>query len=341
MTLLSFIFCISLLSAYLVLKIPGLLIKSQKIFLLISLLTMFFLILCDERVLSGISGTAYQQDISCTVLVVGFYICMLRVILLNSFFHLAVVSASALIASLAFFMAFSKVSNLNTLNDFFILLVFLALELMETHQTDYRTRQLFWRKQMEEEYLDNYELVSEDGNTTAASIFTDIELVIQSCDKIKANLKSAAAVIMYKDVKRKLKSAQSDLERVKRRLAQGTFSNITKLDQYSGLSEEEKKYIVQNFTNNNNEVLKKAKPISTKLLSASVMSERLVEVENLLNAVGTVWNLDIWFIFHSTNESVAIIGKYLFDKWQIVNTLMISSSISGNFFVALEQVEII
>lgn len=336
-TLLGFILCVSVLSAYLVLKIQGLLIKSQRIFLMLSLLTMFYLIICDERVLSGISNTSYHQEISSTVLIMGFYICMLRLVLLNSFFHLAIVTASALILALSFLMTFSSVSTLNSLTDFFTLLIFLSLELMETHQTDYRTRQLFWRKQMEEEYLDNYELVSEEGNTTAASIYTEIELVIQNCDKIKANLKSAAAVIMYKDVKRKLKSAQSDLERVKRRLAQGTLTNITKLDQYSGLSEEEKKYIVQNFTNINNAVLKKAKPISTKL-SSLVIFDRLPEVENLLCSVGVIWNLDIWFIYNTTQETVGIIGNYLFDKWQLMNTLMTTSNTVSSFFSTLEQV---
>ena len=338
LTLLSILFTLSLLCIYLVLKFQSLLLRSQKIFLSLSTFIVLYLILTDERVLSGLTNQPYSQSIPSTVLLIGFYICMLRHLLLNSFFHLAFITTLSLVLSLVFLLTFSTVSVLNSLADFLVLSIFLVLELMETHQIDFRTRQLFWRKQMEEEHLDNFELVCEGENTTAASICTEIELVIQSCDKIKVNLKSAAAVIMYKDVKRKLKSAQSDLERVKRRLAQGTLTNITKLDQYSGLSEDEKKYIIQNFTNAVETGFKKNKPVGAKLTSGSIWTDFSVEVENLMAAVGSVWNLDIWFIYNSTGQSISIIGKYLFDKWQLIGTLQVPSSTINNFFASLESV---
>lgn len=341
LTLLCFIFILSVLCAFLVLKFPSLLIRSQRLFFSLSTFLIFFLIVSDERILSGITNQPYSNSVQGNILIIGFYVCMLRHLLLNSFYYLVLICVPSLMLTLVFLMVFSTVSVLNGLADFFILGVFLVIELMETHQTDYRTRQLFWRKQMEEEYLDNFELASEGENTTAASISTEIELVIQSCDKIKMNLKAAAAVIMYKDVKRKLKSAQSDLERVKRRLAQGTLTNITKLDQYSGLSEDEKKYIIQNFTNVVETGFKKNNPISAKLSTIHIWTEYSAEIENLMAAVGSIWNLDIWFIYNSTGQSIPLIGKYLFDKWQLISTLQISQTIISNFFVTLEQVSYI
>ena len=69
-----------------------------------------------------------------------------------------------------------------------------------------------------------------EENSDISNINTEIELIIQSCEKIKQTIKTANALIMFKDVKNKLKSAQSELEKVKRRMAQGYKIEHSKTD---------------------------------------------------------------------------------------------------------------
>ena len=142
-TFLSVIFIISLLILFFVLVFPNLLSKSRQMFTGLGLIVGVYLILCDERILSGISGQKYNSSCSSTVLLIGLYTVMYRHVLLDSFVYLLIISTFALSLSLITIVAFSSVSVLSGLGDLLILLVFLVIQVMETHKMDYRTRQLF------------------------------------------------------------------------------------------------------------------------------------------------------------------------------------------------------
>ena len=336
-TFVSIIFTISYLILFLLLKFYSLLNHSRLLFSGLGVLMICYLVVCDERVLSGISGQVYQSSCSTTVISIGLYIVIFRYVLLDSFLFLILLSIFALALTLIGLMVFSTVSVLSGVSDFLILLVFLVIELMETHQIDLRTRQLFWRKQMEEEYLDNIDNLDRE-DTGFTNINTEIEILIQWCEKIKQTIKTVTAVIMYKDVKNKLKSAQNDLEKVKRQMALGGFANVVKLEQHPGISEEDKLFIVQNFTNNNPLAPKRSRLSAKRLNMGNYWSVGNSEIENLLGSVGNYWNLDIWFIYSSTGSSLHIIGKHLLDRWRLVEGVGIPEQACDAFFMTLERV---
>lgn len=336
-TFLSFICTLSFLVLCMLFKFHNLLNHSRKLFSSLAGLVILYLIICDERVLSGISGEKLEVSNPGTVLLIGIYMVMFRYVLIESFVFMALISIFALGVALIFFMAFSSVSVLSGLSDFFTLLVFLVLQVMETHQVDLRTRQLFWRKHSEEEYLNDFDFTEEEDNGLT-NINTEIEILIKSCDRIKQTIKTVSAVIMYKDVRNKLKTAQSELEKVKRRMAQGGFANVVRLEQNPGISEDDKLFIFQNFTSNNIASSRKTRVKASDLFTSHSWSNVNSEIENLLKSIGNYWNLDMWFIYSSIGSSVYVIGKHLVQRWQLNELFCISEGVSDGFFMTLERV---
>jgi hypothetical protein len=328
---------ISLLILLLMLSIPSIAVRSQGFFLGLSVLTVLYLTVCDERILSGLSKQPYNPSLQQTVWVIALYIVMMRNAVLNSFQHILFISIFSLSIALVLFMVFSSISIVNCLSEFCMLLGFTVLQLWETHDVDYRTRQLFWRKQMEEDFYDNIAF-DDDNSESSLNINTEIELIIQSCDRIKQTIKAASAVIMFKDVKRRLKSAQVELERVKRRMAQGGFTNIQKLEKNPGISENDKQFIIEHYTDVSNTIIRHTRMKEGRMSVVQFWSNRVSEIEHLMVEVGTVWNFDIWFVHTTTGHSVSIMGQHLMQKWQLVSTLAIPRENSDNFFLTLERV---
>eukprot|EP00358_Blepharisma_japonicum_P000995 CAMPEP_0202954876 /NCGR_PEP_ID=MMETSP1395-20130829/51207_1 /ASSEMBLY_ACC=CAM_ASM_000871 /TAXON_ID=5961 /ORGANISM="Blepharisma japonicum, Strain Stock R1072" /LENGTH=138 /DNA_ID=CAMNT_0049670755 /DNA_START=711 /DNA_END=1127 /DNA_ORIENTATION=+ len=85
----------------------------------------------------------------------------------------------------------------------------------------------------------------EDSDKAYAQIHTEVELLLHACDKIKQNIKQASAVIMYKDVKTKLKAAQTEIEKVKRGIAHGLAMHDVKLEGNGELDEDDKVFIAE------------------------------------------------------------------------------------------------
>lgn len=83
----------------------------------------------------------------------------------------------------------------------------------------------------------------EEGDKASAQINTEVEILLQACDKIKQNIKQAAAVIMFKDVKTKLKTAQTEIEKVKRGIAHGLAMHDVRLDANDNLDEQDRVFI--------------------------------------------------------------------------------------------------
>ena len=142
-TFICFIFCVSILILISLLKYYSIISHIRIIFAGLCMLTIAYLIICDERILSGITGQVYESSNPNTILIISMYTLMIRYILLDSFLYITIICIYSLLLTLITVMVLSSVSFLSGLADFLILLAFLVIELMETHQVDLRTRQLF------------------------------------------------------------------------------------------------------------------------------------------------------------------------------------------------------
>lgn len=338
-TLLAVLSCCTFLALTAMAKSSKFLLKSREVLSWLSIAMVIYMSICDERVLSGMIGQDFSSSGQYTITIIGLYIAAVRHALMDSFKNLAILSGVALASALATTLAFSAVPLTSGLSDFFILLAFLVIVLMDTYQNDLRIKQLFWRKEKEKEYSAGTEDLEHEDNLLN-NIKTEIEIIIQSFDKIKKNLKNVCAVIMYKDVKNKLKLAINEIDRVKRRLAHGTFTNVFKLEHHPGISENDKLFIVENFADPNHTALKRCSKIKqSRLTESPLWSNQGTEIEVLLGGIGNMWNFDIWFVYQTTGYSVYLAAKYMMKKWLLAETLNIEYSVSENYFLTLEKVK--
>lgn len=213
---------------------------------------MIYLVITDERVLSGITGNTYNSSNQSHVMVIICFIVLIRLVTNENFLTLAIISFITLILLLALFIALSPLSVFATLSDFFILVVFLVIQIIESHKSEYRAKQLFWRKTKEEDACSpSSSLMDDEKKKESSQVNTEIELLVESCDKIKQYIKTATAVIMFKDVKAKLKLAQNEVEKIKRKIAHSTIRDKFKLDFGEELDEQDKEFVRTHYMNSN------------------------------------------------------------------------------------------
>ena len=81
---------------------------------------------------------------------------------------------------------------------------------------------------------------------TVPGINTEAENVLEKCDEICANLKNISRVVIYKDVKKLLKSSICGIEKIKRKVAHGGFETA-KIALSPAIDEEDRAFICENF----------------------------------------------------------------------------------------------
>lgn len=338
-TVLIVILITSVLIFYSFIKNRKMLMHSRIMLTGLGIIIVFYLIFTDNRILSSILKKPPLEEGQQNIIMLGIYIVSFRYILMDSFKCLLLLILIAINLTLILFLAFSSISGLSLLSDFFILLAFLIIQAFDTYQMDFRIKQLFWKSEKELHDMEEYDIEENGDINVISSISTEVEVLIKCCDKIKKDIKSAYDVIMYKDVKSKLKVAQIELERVKRRLAHGTIMDVVRLEHHPGISEEDKTFIYENFTDfNRSQVKRKSRYSDSRVTVSSGIKGEFDEFEDLLEGIGNYWNLDIWFIHQTTCGSLYFAANYIINKWNLFTSLNISMHTSDSFFMTLESV---
>ncbi|CAG9332757.1 unnamed protein product [Blepharisma stoltei] len=339
---LTMILTVSFCIIYVIFKSSYFLNRNKQLFILLGSIFMTYLIICDERVLCGITSTDYEKNSQNHMLVIACFIVFYKLVIFDHFVYVALLSLLTLIFLLIFMLAFSPLSYLATLSDYLVLLVFLILQVIDSWQIDYRAKQLFWRREQEEEALDPL-ANEENGDVFAQQMWTEIELLLHMCDKIKANIKQSSAVIMFKDIKNKLKSAQSDIEKVKRGIAHGLIMAEIKVNS-DGMDEQDRVFLSEYCMDHS--LATKFKSLSRRPstmdlkerdLSFPFSSYGVAELESVLSSIGKNWNFDIWFVYNATGHSIFIVAKFLFEKWNLSTTFSINEETIDRFFKTLER----
>lgn len=331
--ILLIIFTFTIVFCYSLSKINKAMVHSQKVFACISVCMIFFLIFTDYRVFNGTFNATGNGNF----LIIGFYIVLMRHAIMENFKYILLTISLSIILCLIFIFIFTSHSLNSCLKDFFILTGFLITQAFDSYQADLRVKHLFWRKEKEKSMDDS--INEENCEHSYNSLNTEIELIIQSCEKIKKTIKTASDVIMYKDVKTKLKIAQVELERVKRRIANGSMMEVVKLEQHPNISENDKLFIYENFTDfSRNTNKRKSRLHDSRVSSAPRWARELVEFDGLLGSFGAVWNFDIWFVHQTTGSSIYVTAKYLIHKWLLCGQLDLAQSTIDNYFLTLEHV---
>lgn len=318
------------------------LVRSQGLFSALGVTVSVYLVLGDERVLGGITGEELQESYLLHSFAVACFIVMFRMVLFDSFVHTLGVGVSAAAVYLMFFLVLSPQSYFSTLHEFFVVFGFVFLLIVDTQKKDLRNRQLFWRKEKEEEALEPFERKQVDNSV---DINTEVEILVQTCNNIKRDVKAATSVIMFKDVKKQLKCALNNLEKVKRRIAHGTVVSEVKFEPGGDIDEQDKAFISQMFMDVSRNNHRRS---SSRKMTMNEIGERkpsfpfsnygVAELESVLFSVGKNWSFDIWFVYNATGHSIFIVCKYLFQKWGFFEAFDIPEDTFDRYFQTLEKV---
>lgn len=112
-------------------------------FSILGVLIMLYLIICDERVLSGITQTDYNAASQTHILVMACFIVLLRMVSFENFMLVSSISFFSSILLLSLYLGLSSISPYALLSDFFVYLIFCVLQTIECNQSEYRAKQLF------------------------------------------------------------------------------------------------------------------------------------------------------------------------------------------------------
>lgn len=178
------------------------------------------------------------------------------------------------------------------------------------------------------------------------SINAEIENLVDLCDKVKKDLKSVAEVIIFKDLKKKIKTAYFEVDTIKKRIAHNKYAKEIKIMDTSSIDSEDRAFITENYMEVKNNDLNFDHLLSKQFTLSEnddtkynfpFSSYGTAELESVLSTIGKNWNFDIWFIYNSTGNSIFICAKYLLKKWGLNEAFKISDEATDLYFKTLEK----
>lgn len=326
------------------LKHPEFFVKHIRcIYLGISLLVYTYLIIGNAYVLNSISEADQSEySLPMNIAVIAYSI-TLRHVLCHNFVGILLISTFLILEYIAASFGSDKAFNLSNFNEFFAVLFFVILQVIDTQHTEINLKKSFYIGLRNDR---SYKTSISNRNEDLESNFhTETELLIQSCDKVKKTLKHACSIIFFKDIKEKLKLAQFEIEHIKNIISKSNCLKEVKVEPRPDMDPEDKEFISQNYL----EISFGTPPERSSATEVTVFELKnhektfpfsnygIEKLESVLSQLGKNWSFDIWFVYDTTGQSVGIAGKYLFEKWQLNEFLGVDKECSDGFFQRLEQ----
>jgi hypothetical protein len=334
---LTILFFVGNLALLLLIKNKNFVVKSRLFFVFFIAVIYTYLVLTPQNILEGYTNESFSKSRLPNILTLACFTTFIRMILFDNFFSFLMLSVYTSILHLSANLAFSTLSIYSTLSEFSILVLFFALNTVDSQLVDMRTRQLFWRIYQEEiltkQLTKSHDLIRKNSFIS----------LLERCKIVKSELKYVASVIMYKDLKSMIKKALANLDFIQRNLFISD-ENVFEIEKESEMDEEDKQFIFQNYIKREEVKMKRREAKSMTIMEVAVKHVDFTfglygvsELESTFNTLGKNWSFDIWFIFNITGHSVFILGKYLFQKYSLKDFLKISEEIQDTFFRSLES----
>lgn len=322
--------------------------NSIKIFNGLGILIISSVVLTHPQIMSSIVNSPEPLQYTSPSMILLALIILLKRLLFENFGSVLLLSMYSVFSLLLSLMICNFENMVKGLYEVFLLFIFMVLMCITTYKHSLAARELFWKSEVKSKHLDELSEITEYNDPMNANcINTEIELLVLLCAKIKKIIKGAHALLIFKDVKTKLKVALNELDNLKKRITGDIFRQAVILENNDHLDEQDKTFISQVFM----QISYKQSQTMTKyatMKELTEMSPRIpfnrygVEgIDKILDAIGNDWNLDIWFVYQSTGYSIFIISKHLFMKWGICEEFKIEEEIFDRFFKTVEKVNFI
>jgi len=316
---------------------------ALKVITLMGCYLILHLTLTDSRILSTLTRTSVQVPDQSTFLLTVFVILLKKLAFctFRTTLTLAIFASTILALGLLSY-------NQNTLSALYELVLFtliLTLICINTYRYEHTSKDMFWRSELKLRSIDTIEDGDFIDNNSEEVINTEVEVLLQICERVKKGVKLVSSMIMYKDIKAKLKVASIDLDMLKRRIAGEVFRSSVRLENTLNIDDQDRAFISQMFMQislKNNSGLRKFQTIKDLTCTQPRLSFSQYwsnDLNSILKGVGEDWNFDIWLIHQTTSHSIFIISQYVFHKWSLCEEFSIDSETFDRFFQLLEKVK--
>lgn len=319
---------------------------NRIMYMILGIMTYLYMIFGTSFVLSGLIDDKKESNlIPMTAGMVGFTYYYRR-ILFDSYRHLVLTLIPILIIYLAINLVYNDTFPYCIIGEFAAIALFLITQIIESHSVENRTIQLFYRMEKEQESHFDDDIIHKSADGNENNYFNSVtELIISKCDFIVKEIKYATSVIIFKDVKNRLKNAQIEMNYIRSRVTKLDYSENFDLSSQD-IDEQDKEFISQNFLKKTSLAQRQApmpKSINLETITSNVFSTRVLiqEIIDYIPKVGQEWNFNIFYIKEKTGRSISVIATYLFTKLNIEDFLFVSEQEFFNYFDSLEKVNYI
>ncbi|OMJ73508.1 hypothetical protein SteCoe_27766 [Stentor coeruleus] len=327
---------------YLIIKSKRVYKNSLKATTFIGTIIVFNLIITDNRVLVYITGK-HIDEVSVNSLLIFILLGYLKNQIFGTFRCMLWWTIFTICTQVFVLIMFSQ-DLITDAYEVFGLSVGLLLECVICYRCDHISRDMFWKRKSQLSNTSDVFDESNDDNFSSQLINTEIELLIQLCDKIKKSIKSVFSLILYNDIKSKLKISINQLNSLKKRIASDLFRASFKLENNENIDDEDKTFISQVFMQmslKHSNTMRKPRGIRQvsgyKLRKATFTKYGIDNLDKALDSIGNNWNFDIWLVYNVTGQSIGIVSRYVCNKWGLCQDFSIDDDTFDHFFESLEK----
>ena len=310
----------------------------REIFLGLAVLTSFYFIFADARVLCSLTGEAVPTNRLPLSFGLVCNIVLARYVFFDYFLYTLILGLVNSFVFLTTQLAVSGLHDYSTLAEGLIIILFNLIQISECYKVDLRIKHVFWRR--EKEQLTELAENKKNQSFRVSGINTEAELVLSTCSIISNNLKQVSKVVIYKDVKKLLKESLTELDKIKYKFAHSGFEH-SKIEVNPGLDDEERTFIRQSFMHIAS-AQKVFRAPTMKIFEKQSLfpfsAYSLTELESVLSSIGRNWSFDIFFLYESTGQSISLVSKYLLQKWSLYDHLGLDEEMTEKYFTSLENV---
>jgi hypothetical protein len=331
---------------FFVLTIKKVVYYNRILFAILGLGIYLYMILGDSQVISGITGdTQANGSLPMSIGIVAFTYNYRR-LLFDSYRYLIFTLFPVLILYLFCNLMYSNQKIFSIAGEFTMIASVALFQITESHIVENRSIQLFYRMEKELELSNenkgkNY--TNHEGTEATKSI-------IKKCDFIISEINYAISVIIFQDVKNRLKTAQSEMSSVRNKVK--NLEYFEKFEFYADdLDYQDREFIDQNYLTDWMNVTrsgsdsgnqKDAKNIKLQQnTTLSVQKSFINDILENLSAIGLDWDINVFEIQENTGHSISIVALYIYSLYSLGQVLNVTEDTFYNFFESLEKVRII
>ena len=183
------------------------------------------------------------------------------------------------------------------------------------------------------------------NDPSSISLNTDWEEILARMQNAHTVITEACSMIVYQDLRAKLKSVGRDLDVITSKLsAEGPNIFQLKLEHVNHeIDADDKKFVQENFMSRDFSSLG-VKATSQRLVEQQTvnpnmfMEYKLSELISVLNQMGKNWNFDMFFVQEVTEgKALSVCGRFCLSKFGLGRKLGVSEMVAARYFDAVES----